>query len=126
MITLRRLTFGARSATDEGRMPAPADRRTVSRRSPRIDLGGFQVLPENRSAVRAVKSLARAVLLGRRVSVCPLVLHGPPGCGKSHLASALVAALARGSDEVTARIETAGDLARPDSPDDAGLADRDL
>lgn len=99
-------------------MPAPAH--------PRIELRGYHVLPENRSAVRAATSLARAVLLGKRVPFGPLVLHGPPGCGKTRLTAALLAALADGSPELVARSESAGDLARPDSPDDAGFADRDL
>jgi chromosomal replication initiator protein len=77
--------------------------------------------------VRAVTGVARAVASGKRVPVCPLVLHGPPGCGKSHLAAALVTALTGGSGEVTARVEPAGDLARPDSPtEDAGFGDRGL
>jgi chromosomal replication initiator protein len=106
-------------------MPAPGDRTTAPRPAPPIDLGGFRVLPENRSSVRAIQGVARAVTLGKRMPVCPLLLHGPPGCGKSHLASALVAAVTTG--EATARIEPAGDLARPDSPTgDAGFGDRGL
>lgn len=100
-------------------MPAPAD--------PRIELRDLRVLPENRSAVRAAKALARSVLLGKRVSVGPLVLHGPPGCGKTRLAASFVDSLTATSPEITARIEPAADLARPDSPDgDAGFDDRDL
>lgn len=100
-------------------MPAPAD--------PRIEFRGVRVLPENRSAVRAARALARAVLLGKRVPAGPLVLHGPPGCGKTRLASSLVASLTELSPDLTARTEPAADLARPDSADaDAGLADRDL
>lgn len=100
---------------------------TAPRPVPRVSLNGFHVLPENRSAVRAVKALARSVLLKKRVAVCPLVLHGPTGCGKSHLTSAIVAALASGDSDVVARSEAAGDLARPDSLGaDAGFADRNL
>jgi len=101
-------------------MPAPADRKPLAR----IVLPGFQILPENRSATRAVTMLARAVLLGKRPTVCPLVLHGPPGTGKSRLAAAALGALAAGTEVVTARAVVAGELARPD--DDSGFADRDL
>jgi chromosomal replication initiator protein len=106
-------------------MPAPIDREPHSKLSPRIDLGGFLILPENRSAVRAVQSLARQVLRGGRVAVCPLVLHGPPGCGKTHLTRAALAALVNETPEITARSESAGDLARPDTVAE-GLADRAL
>jgi chromosomal replication initiator protein len=103
-------------------MPAPADRKPA----PRIDLRGFQVLPENRSAARAIQSLARAALLGKRPAFCPVVLHGPPGCGKTQLANALVA-VASSSADLTARVESAGDLARLETTGEApGFADRDL
>jgi len=100
---------------------APTDPPT-----PGINLGDFQILPENRSAVRAVKSLGRAALLGKRAPVCPLVLHGQPGTGKTHLTTALLASLTL-SDAITARSVTASDLARPDSlGHDTGFADPDL
>ena len=101
-------------------MPAPADRK----RLPRLDLPGFQILPENRSAVRAVMGLARAVLLGKRPPVSPLVLHGPSGTGKTHLAAAVLGALVNEAEVVTARSVPAQELARPD--DESGFADRDL
>lgn len=84
--------------------------------------GQFLVLPENRSAVRAAKLLAKALLAGRRPPFAPLVLHGPPGTGKTHLAATLAARLADGPEVVTARTVAAGDLAR----DEAGFADADL
>jgi chromosomal replication initiator protein len=108
-------------------MPAPSDRRPLPKLPHRIDLGGFRVLPENRSAARAVQGLARQVMRTGRASVCPLVLHGPPGCGKSHLAGAMLAAVVSGSGELTARSESAGDLARPDLAEaGSGFADRGL
>jgi chromosomal replication initiator protein len=104
-------------------MPTPARSRPV----PRLDFGDFHTLPENAFAVRAAQVLARQVLKSNRVAVCPVVLHGPPGCGKSHLATALLAALASESGEITARREPAGELARPDVMDQqAGFADRGL
>lgn len=48
----------------------------------------FVALPENRSALLAVRRLARWLSRGH-CPLAPLVLHGPPGVGKSHLAGAL-------------------------------------
>src|SRR5437879_943808 len=48
----------------------------------------FVLMPENRSAVLAVRRLARRL---DRCPFVPLVLHGPPGTGKSHLADDLLA-----------------------------------
>src|SRR5438067_1771711 len=82
---------------------------------------GFLVLPENRAAVRAVRSVCRAALAGKRPAANPLVLHGPPGTGKSRLVAALAERVATSADGVTARAGSAGDLAR--SPD-GGLSNR--
>src|SRR5437667_4806982 len=82
------------AVTDEGRMPDPTRPRRW---------GHFLVLPENRSAVRAAKMVARALLAGRRRPFSPLVLHGPPGTGKTHLVTTLVARLSEGPGVVTAR-----------------------
>ena len=125
MITLRQAEIGLRSTLkDEGWMLTPADRKPTV---PRISLPGFQFLPENRSAVWAVKELARAVLLGKRVPVCPLMLHGPPGSGKTQLTAALLATLTSGSSDLIVRSASAADLARPEVPgEEAGFADRAL
>jgi chromosomal replication initiator protein len=121
MITLRERKFDARTAlTDEGRMPAPANPKPT----PRLDLGPFRLLPENRSAVRAAKGLARSVLVGKRPTIGLLVLHGPPGCGKTHLTTAVVNAVIAAAPEITARAVPVGDLSRPG--DEVGFADRDL
>ncbi|MBA4064731.1 MAG: hypothetical protein C0501_13655 [Isosphaera sp.] len=120
MMTPVRTTTGAfPTLADEGAETAPV-RPTPP---PRIDLAGFLGRPENRSAVRAVRRLARAVLTGNRLPFAPLVLHGPPGCGKTALTAAALAALAAEAPALTARVAPAGDLARPD---DAGFADPDL
>ena len=84
---------------------------------------GFLVLPETRSAARAVRSVCRAVVAGKRPAANPVVLHGPPGTGKSRLLAALARHLATAPAGVTARLVSVGDLAR--SPDE-NLADRDL
>ena len=81
------------------------------------------MLPENRVAVRAMRSVCRSVLATKRPTANPLVLHGAPGTGKSRLVAALVERLSASPDGVTVQAVSAGDLAR--SPDE-GLADRDL
>jgi chromosomal replication initiator protein len=116
MITLPRTPVARQAVTDEGRMPDPTRPRYW---------GHFLVLPENRSAVRAAKALARALLAGRRSPFAPLVLHGPPGTGKTHLTATLVARLSEGPGVVTARTVAVGDLARS-ADGDAGFADPDL
>ncbi len=80
------------------------------------------MLPENRSAARAVRSVCRAVRAGKRPTANPIVLHGPPGAGKSHLLTAIATHLGT-AGAVTAQLVSAGDLAR--SPDD-GLTDPGL
>jgi chromosomal replication initiator protein len=51
----------------------------------------FVLLPENRSAVLAVRRLARCLGPSIRHSpFTPLLLHGPPGSGKTHLADQLL------------------------------------
>ncbi len=91
--------------------------------TPATRWNGFLVLPENRVAVRAVRSVCRTVLAGKRPNANPLVLHGPPGTGKSRLGAALVQQLATSPEGVTAQVVSAGDLTR--SPDES-LSDREL
>jgi len=57
-------------------------------------LARFLTLPENNAALHAVRELA-AFFEGQRDQppFNPLVLHGPPGAGKSHLASGLARAV---------------------------------
>jgi chromosomal replication initiator protein len=109
-------------------MPPPTDQnsdRNPSRKfSQNLDLDGFLILPENRSAVRAIRGLARAVLAGKRSPVCPLVLHGSPGTGKTLLTAVVLKALTSDTNGITARTVSAGELARPD--EDEGFADRGL
>ncbi len=107
-------------------MPLPTDPK-VKRQTA---WNSFVILPENRSAVRAVRGLTGAILAGKRSPVCPLVLHGPPGTGKTRLASAALATLTGKTGEhndLTVRCVSAGELARPDQRDqNDGFADRGL
>lgn len=100
-------------------MPAPADH------TPQLPLSGYRVLPENRSAVRAIRRVVRSILRGRPPPFNPLALHGPPGSGKSHLVASVVAALTAQPEGITARVEAAGDRGRPDNPE-SGFSDPDL
>src|SRR5215470_9433801 len=99
MITAPRTPVAHKAVTDEGRMPDPT--RSQHWRS-------FRVLPENRSAVRAAKRVAFALLAGRKPPFSPLVLHGLPGTGKTHLLAALCGHLSEGPRVVTIRPVSAG------------------
>jgi chromosomal replication initiator protein len=83
-----------------------------------VSLARFVVIPETRSALHAVEQLAAAVVAGRP-AVSPLMLHGPPGTGKTHLATGLLAAVSQGSPARTARLLAASDLAADGRPDAA-------
>src|SRR5262249_32361319 len=75
--------------------------------------GEFLALPENQSALRAIRSLARSLTrIVPRISITPLVLHGPPGCGKSHLVNTLIEKVTDTDEVVTAQSVPAAELAR--------------
>ncbi|HEX4613399.1 MAG TPA: helix-turn-helix domain-containing protein [Urbifossiella sp.] len=86
----------------------------------------LRVVAENRSAVRAARSLVRAVQRGKRAPFNPLLLHGPTGCGKTAVVTALLAELTVGV--ATAQAVSAGDVARATAVDPGaeGFADADL
>lgn len=88
--------------------------------------GDFVVLPENRAAVDAAKTIAEDLRSGRPAAVVPVVLHGPPGTGKTHLCTTLVREACEGS--ATARAVAAGDYARATAGDEEqnGVANHDL
>lgn len=75
-------------------------------------LSGFVVSAETRLALQAVRRLEAGLQAGKvPQSANPLILHGPPGTGKSHLAAGLVAALTTDRPSRTARVLAAADFA---------------
>jgi chromosomal replication initiator protein len=84
-------------------------------------LARFVILPENRAAAHAVEGVVSAVL---EASAAPgLFLHGPPGTGKSHLATAGAETFARRRADARVAIVSARDWG-PEEP--AECADLDL
>jgi chromosomal replication initiator protein len=70
----------------------------------------FVPLPENRSAAQAVGRLAESAARGADFPL--LFLHGPPGSGKSHLASTLIESVAQSEPPRTAQTLAAAELGR--------------
>src|SRR5262245_20209301 len=66
----------------------------------------FVALPENRSAAEAVGRLAGPA------DPALLFVHGPPGSGKSHLASTLIERVAQAQPPRTAQTFAAAELGR--------------
>lgn len=82
-----------------------------------MDQAGWISLPENRAARVAVERVLTCIRSGsRRREANPLTLHGPPGCGKSHLAADLAHG-ATASAGLTASVLHAADLPSRD-PDE--------
>jgi chromosomal replication initiator protein len=74
----------------------------------------FVPAPQNRSALLAAQEVAKRVGSRRpRRRTNPLFLHGPPGTGKTHLVSALLAAVTRRCPDLAATVLPASDLAVP-------------
>lgn len=68
-------------------------------------------LAENESARLAVERVADCVCgRGPRRTINPLFLYGPPGAGKSHLVSALLADVAQRSPDLQTALLSAGDF----------------
>lgn len=71
------------------------------------------MLPENASAIRAAQRL-----LDGKLST-PLLLHGPPGVGKSGVVAGLVSEFLTSPEARTARQLVAAEMPRPSKADDA-------
>jgi chromosomal replication initiator protein len=81
-----------------------------------VSLARFVVTPETRLAVHAVRRLAAAIVAGRP-TISPLVLHGPPGIGKTLLVTGLLEAVSEATPPRTARLLAAADLTSDGPPD---------
>jgi chromosomal replication initiator protein len=119
MVTLRARKNGQRHALPNERQSTASP---GAKPSAHIELRGFLTLPENRSAMKAITALARAVLHGQHPRVALLVLHGLAGTGKTRLTGAALGAIAVGAAEATGRSIPARELARA-GEDDPGFTD---
>jgi chromosomal replication initiator protein len=78
---------------------------------PPLTFARFVPTPENRPALLAAQDVADCVCSRRgRRRHNPLLLHGPPGTGKTHLAAALVVYVTGHCPDLTAAVLAAGDL----------------
>lgn len=116
---------GDRPARSEAaRPPAAGSERAAEQGAaslePRPLLPGVVVVPENAQAVQAVRSLLRRLARGRPVPV-PLVLHGPPGSGKSRLVEGAVAWWCRHTNQPAGCIAAAEAFVSPQQLSADGL-----
>jgi chromosomal replication initiator protein len=79
---------------------------------PPLTFAHFISTPENRSALEAVREVADFIASTASGSLPsnPLLLHGPPGTGKTHLVSALVEQATRQRPDLAVVLAPAGDL----------------
>jgi chromosomal replication initiator protein len=94
---------------------------------PSLTLARFVATPENRAAWLAVQEVVSRVrnrptqddgdeLLKRKAAPGIVLLHGPVGCGKSHLLHALVVEATQKRPDLVVTLLVAGDLAAPGQP----------
>jgi chromosomal replication initiator protein len=86
----------------------------------------FLTTPENRAAWVGAQEVAAGILglasapephgLPAQGALRTLVLHGPPGSGKTHLVQALASDVARRRPDAVVTILAAGDLMKPEQP----------
>src|SRR5438067_11967057 len=69
----------------------------------------FVAVPENRSALAAVREVAEALAVEQAAPASPVYVHGPAGAGKSHLVAALAEHVARHSPHRAIVLVTAGE-----------------
>lgn len=87
--------------------------------------GDLLILNENRSAIRAAERVARALERpsGRTTSASPLLLHGPPGVGKSAIVQSLIRRVSTAAATRTVRILTATEFPRSSDESSDELSD---
>ena len=84
----------------------------------------FLPAPENLSALTAVLEWAQQLTCAHTfITASPLFLHGPPGCGKSHLVEALAHEVACVDPALKVQIVRAGDLPLPFADEGPTLED---
>jgi chromosomal replication initiator protein len=79
----------------------------------------FIQTPESCSALIALQTVGEGLVSGgASQALNPVYLHGPPGCGKTHLVSLLVEEVTRRSPQLVVTRAQAADLAAVDPPGD--------
>jgi len=76
----------------------------------------FLATTENRAALQAVEDIADALASSKTSFPNPLLLHGPPGCGKSHLVTALVREVSRAKTGLVVKHLSARDFKETAAP----------
>jgi chromosomal replication initiator protein len=78
-----------------------------------LTFAGWVSLPENCAAQAAVEAVSERLGGRHRPGANPLFLHGPAGSGKTHLVSALLAAVNQRAPDLGAALLNAADFAPP-------------